>query len=559
MLGTTNEEVVANAVKEANALFQASHDSFEAICAEIEGAVSQAALRVAFGRLDRVTRIFFEVDTADVHGKALHDALSSFKLSVRLTSFMKSTSDPREALLNYKRAVIQSLAAAVKRKQEQALVDEKLNDKLFAQFFPEEKPVVDPTIPVRTRKREGLDVVEEADLSRIPKKKTRFLPVADLQPITTGDGSGTSVKRNVLLTREKLRAGLTDPKGLLDLVDSSTNALEHTKWLELRKTSGMLNSFSNKSKSFANRLNAAKLRLGLGLGGHTTADSIVFGAKVLSCPGFLSNKNISDIENNVVDGKTTWKHQNNYGKVMIAGCLNQAKRILEMYDEVLHGSSPEVLVQETHQKITALLRSEEGRALFCAPDGPAEPPAAESSMFVKKLIEAVAPIVPVTLRNKSLDGKYFRTALQLLTAGEILFTQYEADVRMQANPSGVVGMATSLHADLENSCFYNTELKSLKEFTRDMKSQYQTSLGLGAPFRKDTYPATRSRRSAGNRGFYRGLRPQGLSTPQITATSAAGGDPRRPMQFRGSNECFAYNAGSCLRGAACRFLHVNRN
>ena len=559
MMGTPNEEVVANAVKEIDALFQASHDSFEAICAEIEGAVSQSALRVAFGRLDRVTRIFFEVASGDVHGKAIHGALSTFRLSAKLTSFMISTTDPREALLHYKRSVIQSLAAAVNRKQEQALVDEKLNDELFAQFFPKVKPVVEPTIAVKTRKREGLAVLEEAELSRIPRKKTRFLPVTDLQPITAGDGSGTSVKKNVLLTREKLRAGLTDPKGLLDLVDSSTNALEHTKWLELRKTSGMLSSFSNKSKSFADRLNAAKVRLGLGLGGHTTADSIVFGAKVLSCPGFLSNKNISDIENNVVDGKTTWKHQNNYGKVMIAGCLNQAKRILEMYDEILHGSSPEVSVQATHQKISALLRSEEGRALFCAPDGPAEPPAADSTIFVKKLIEAVAPIVPVTLRNKSLDGKYFRTALQLLTAGEILFTQYEADVRIQANPSGVVGMATALHADLENSCFYNTELKSLKEFTRDMKSQYQTSLGLGTPFKKDTYPATRSRRSAGNRGYYRGLRHQGLSTPQIPVTSAAGGDPRRPMQFRGRGECYAYNAGSCLRGAACRFLYINHN
>ena len=37
MRGTTNEEVVANAVKEVCALFQASHNSFEAICAEIEG------------------------------------------------------------------------------------------------------------------------------------------------------------------------------------------------------------------------------------------------------------------------------------------------------------------------------------------------------------------------------------------------------------------------------------------------------------------------------------------------------------------------------------------
>ena len=70
MLGTTNEEVVANAVKEVNALFQASHDSFAAICAEIEGAGSQPALRVALGRLDRLIRIFFELDSADVHGKA---------------------------------------------------------------------------------------------------------------------------------------------------------------------------------------------------------------------------------------------------------------------------------------------------------------------------------------------------------------------------------------------------------------------------------------------------------------------------------------------------------
>ena len=86
MMGTPNEEVVANAVKEIDALFQASHDSFEAICAEIEGAVSQSALRVAFGRLDRVTRIFFEVASGDVHGKAIHGALSTFKLSARLTS-----------------------------------------------------------------------------------------------------------------------------------------------------------------------------------------------------------------------------------------------------------------------------------------------------------------------------------------------------------------------------------------------------------------------------------------------------------------------------------------
>ena len=47
-------------------------------------------------------------------------------------------------------------------------------------------------------------------------------------------------------------------------------------------------------------------------------------------------------------------------------------------------------------------------------------------------------------------------------------------------------MASSMHADLEKACFYNNELNSLKDFDREIKSLYQTSLGLGTPFNKDT-------------------------------------------------------------------------
>ena len=125
------------------------------------------------------------------------------------------------------------------------------------------------------------------------------------------------MKKNILITREELQAGFNDPKGLLDLVGSSTNALEHTKKLELLKTSGLMSV--KKSKSFADKVNEAAVRLGLGLDGHTVEDSLVFGARVLSCPGFLTNKNISDIQNNIVEGKTTWKHQNMYRRLMIAG------------------------------------------------------------------------------------------------------------------------------------------------------------------------------------------------------------------------------------------------
>ena len=123
ILGRPPAAAVADAVKETNALFLAMNDSFVTICGEIAGAVSQSALRVAFSRPDKVMRIFFEVAPGRVHRKLIHDALSSFKLSARLTSFMISTDDPRDALKNYKRTVIQSLAAAVMRKKDQALVD----------------------------------------------------------------------------------------------------------------------------------------------------------------------------------------------------------------------------------------------------------------------------------------------------------------------------------------------------------------------------------------------------------------------------------------------------
>ena len=63
-------------------------------------------------------------------------------------------------------------------------------------------------------------------------------------------------------------------------------------------------SFPPKS-SFADKLNAAIVRLELGLGGHSISDTLLFGAKVLSIPSCLSPKNVTDIENNNVEGSTT--------------------------------------------------------------------------------------------------------------------------------------------------------------------------------------------------------------------------------------------------------------
>ena len=118
--------------------------------------------------------------------------------------------------------------------------------------------------------------------------------------------------------------------------------------------------------------------------------------------------------------------------------------------------------------------------------------------FVRKITEAVFAIVPITLRNKSLDGAYLRTALILLGAAEILFTQYEQDVRGQAHPAGAVGLCQALHNEIERSTLYGDQtLKSLREFSKKMKPQYQTSLGLGKPFAKDTFLRGRRRARRG--------------------------------------------------------------
>ena len=46
---------------------------------------------------------------------------------------------------------------------------------------------------------------------------------------------------------------------------------------------------------------------------------------------------------------------------MIAGCINQAKRIINTYDEVLFGPAPESLVADSHRAIRELMLSDEGK------------------------------------------------------------------------------------------------------------------------------------------------------------------------------------------------------
>ena len=249
--------------------------------------------------------------------------------------------------------------------------------------------------------------------------------------------------------------------------------------------------------------------------------------------------------------------------MMIAGCMNQARNILDQYDKILFGPPPEEQIENVHKTIRELLVSQEGKSFHEEVDSSEPEAIAKVDLFIKRLIEAVPPIVPVALRNKSLDGAYLRTALHFLGAAELMFSRYETDIRRQANPAGIVGMCNAMHSNFELCAIVNKKLKSLDEFIREMKSQYQTSLGLGFGFPNDATLRKNRRRNnfsrgnsyprpghLGGRGLNR-LQHEGLMLGNGVA--GRGGNRHRAP----SRVCYGFQTGSCHRGNTCRFLHNN--
>ena len=558
----------------------------------MEAAASKEELKKALKRLNGVWSIFLGLDLPAECDLRLVKAISAFNSGARFASFLATASSASEALSGYKEGIMSQLADSIRMREGKKRIVEAMDEALFSRFLPEPSPPRDQADSggVDTL-LSGQDLLQKAgkakrpisEVSQVlvnPAKKSKIPALASVAQVSVVNELQNTPKKKVLMTRETLRAGLHDPRGLLSIPGSSTNALEHTKRLELLKSAGV-EFQSKKSSSFSEKLNAAVARLDLGLGGQSLKDSLLFGAKVLSLPRALSPKNISDIEYNSVDGNTTWSHQNMYAKMMIAGCLNQARRIVGKFDEILFGAAPEAMVEESHRKIRYLLCSEEARRVQSDEGKTDEVSVKASDELVKSIIEAVSPIIPICARNKSLDGGYLRTALYLLGAAEFLFTQYEPDVRVKANPAGLVGMCSAMHAEIERSVLWQQELRSFEEFIKDMRSQYQTSLGLGTSFANHAARRQRRRtRSSRGRAVSRGQGFQGrANTFRSQQDAAVGGNPNghrgrgRVAQgaqigltrnlvdiaaLRARGVCYDYSAGGCGRGNSCSFLHPDQ-
>ena len=302
-------EAVALTVKEVQSLLDATDDSLQTICRRIEEASTRKDVKVALRHFNRMMKVFMGMVADDTWDHLIRQAVCDMGTSQKFQAALTSAASFREAVTDYKTTVVRDLGAALQRAREQADMDEELDDDLLSHFLPGSSKSQDQNDKKSTlrlgTKRVFSAVEQSADFTRIPKKRCTIPALTSIKQLTGSSESGHTEKKNILITREKLRKGLHDPKGLLDLVGSTTNALERTKRMELLKTSGMTNKSQGTRKSFSVKLNEATDRLELGLGGLSVNDTLTFGAKVLSLPGYLTAKNISEVENNVVEGKTT--------------------------------------------------------------------------------------------------------------------------------------------------------------------------------------------------------------------------------------------------------------
>ena len=304
---------VEQTLREVVELLKATDDSFLTTCREAELAPSREALKVAFKRFNKILRFFIEAAPGTENNDKALKALDSMPMSERFKAVLRTAHSVQEASSSYKEALCRDLALRLQREEARERADDSQDEALLTRWLPapslveQKSPVPDDPasgsskpLPLTTepKKRALADPAEAPGLL----KKSKIPALASLSRVSGLNIDG-SPKRRVLVTREKLRKGLKDPRGLLDLEGSSTHALERAKRLELLKSAGCL--FDKKDKSFSEKLNSAILRLELGVGGNSVADSVLFGAKALSIPGLLSPKNLSDIENNIVDGDTT--------------------------------------------------------------------------------------------------------------------------------------------------------------------------------------------------------------------------------------------------------------
>ena len=243
--------LIKSAVNEVMNLLEATRDSLGAICKDVEAAASRDELKRAFKRLNGVWSVFLGLDLPVECDQLLVKAASALDSGARFSSFLATASSVSSALSDYKAAIMRQLAATIRKRDERKRVVDVMDEALFSRFLPEPSPphdeadlvVVDTPLSGQElsqktgHAKRAISEVEQLLVN--PLKKSMVPALASVAQVPAEDELHNTPKKKVLMTREKLRAGLHDPRGLLDIAGSPTNALEHMKRLELLKSAGI--------------------------------------------------------------------------------------------------------------------------------------------------------------------------------------------------------------------------------------------------------------------------------------------------------------------------------
>ena len=217
-------ETVNLALLEVYRLLSITNDTFHGVCLEVEAATSKDADNKALRRLNGIIRMFLGAAPAPEHDGLIRKALGSLPLGKKFALFIVFEITVREAIKEYKSSILRDLAITIRRRKEQMRQDDELYRQLFSQHLPEPTShlsYLDGNSEAKVHKvahvSKKRSIQAVTDILSIPKKG-RIPDLATLAQVIEENWDWVFSKKKILVTRERLRTSMNDPKGLLDLV-----------------------------------------------------------------------------------------------------------------------------------------------------------------------------------------------------------------------------------------------------------------------------------------------------------------------------------------------------
>ena len=133
----TDKASVERVLQEVGNLLRATKDSMLTIYADVEAAATKDALKKAFGRLNGIWGMFMSLHVAPENSHLLLDAISSLGVSERMASFLDADISIKNALLDYKSAIVTQVAGTIRMREDQRRAAGIMDDELLSKLLPD--------------------------------------------------------------------------------------------------------------------------------------------------------------------------------------------------------------------------------------------------------------------------------------------------------------------------------------------------------------------------------------------------------------------------------------